>query len=95
MSGWSDRRRRTFGYSILRLIGHLACTAGLFICLFAIGWAVSFILNYLHSVHPFPEPIHRLVTRSELVLVYIDITISSIVLLAGVLRYVRDVWENE
>jgi len=80
---------------MLLLIGHLAATALVFVSLFTLGWTVSFIFNYLHTVHEFPAGIFKLVAGSEIGLIYLDAIVCGVVLLAGILRYVRDVLEND
>jgi hypothetical protein len=62
-----------------------------FIALFSLGWIVSWVFNYLDALHKFPDEIFKLVTRLEIGLVYVDAVVSGIVLLAGILRFVRDV----
>jgi hypothetical protein len=87
---WS-RSRGSFWRSILLLIGHLGATAAVFVALITLGWIVSFVFNYLDSIHKFPDEIFKLVTRLEIGLVYVDAVVSGIVLLAGIVRFVRDV----
>jgi hypothetical protein len=77
------------------LIGHLGATAFVFVSLFTLGWCASFVFHYLNAVHHFPEEIFTLLTRFEIGLVYVDTAVSGIVLLTGILRYIRDVLEND
>jgi hypothetical protein len=94
MYAWS-RPKGTFFRSILLLVGHLSCTALVFVALFSLGWIVSCVFNYLDTIHKFPDEIFKLVTRLEIGLVYVDAIVSGVVLLAGILRFVRDaVWEG-
>lgn len=74
---------------MLSLIGHLIGTAVIFTALFTIGWLVSVTLHALHRYHPFPEEIFRFVTKIELYLVYADSVVSGIVLLAGMVRFCK------
>ncbi len=91
---WSRSRESSFGYSILLLIGHLFCTAIVFVTLFGLGWIVSCVFNYLDSIHKFPEEIFNLDTKLEVGLVYIDAMVSGAVLLAGIGRFIMDVFEG-
>ena len=94
MYSWS-RSRNNFGRSILLLIGHLGATALVFVALFTLGWGVSCFFNYLDSIHKFPDEIFKLVTRLEIDLVYVDTVVGGVVLLTGIIRFVRDViWES-
>lgn len=89
-----DERRRPYWVSVLALVGHLFGTAFVFAALFSIGWLVSVLLYALHKIHPFPDAIFRFVSRMEVYLVYVDATLSGIVLMAGMLRFCRDVLER-
>ena len=80
---------------ILEVIGHLGSAAALFVTLSILGWAVSWILNFLNSVQQFPREIHILLTRLEIVLIYLDTIVSGSVLLWGAARFLRDLfWGN-
>jgi hypothetical protein len=63
--------------------------------LFTIGWLVSVALHALHRYHPFPEEIFSFVSKIELYLVYADSVLSGIVLLAGMVRFCRQLIEVE
>jgi hypothetical protein len=90
----SGRTRGTFWRSILQLIGHLGATALVFVALFSLGWIVSCSFNYLNSIHRFPDEILELVTRLEVGLVYIDAAVSGVVLTAGIVRFVLEVFRG-
>jgi len=93
--GYIERRHsRSYWASVIALVGHLIGTAVIFTALFSIGWAVSWILHALHEMHPFPDEIFKFVTRIEVYLVYVDATLSGIVLLAGMWRFCRDMMEE-
>jgi hypothetical protein len=93
MSSW-PRSKKGFWRSILLLIGHLASTALVFSAILSFGWGASFVFGYLNSVRNFPPEIFTLFTRLEIGLFYIDTLASGIVLLAGVVRFVRDALED-
>lgn len=94
---WGERERPRVGYwrSVLSLVGHLLGTAFIFTALFTIGWLVSVALHALHRYHPFPEEIFSFVSKIELYLVYADSVLSGIVLLAGMVRFCRQLIEVE
>ena len=77
----------------LGLIGHLCGAAVIFVAFFTIGWLVSFALHWLHSLHPFPEEIFRIITRIEVWVVYADAFLCAIVLLAGAWRFALELVE--
>lgn len=90
----AQRRRQPYVRSILSLIGHLACTAIVCMAIFGFSWCLSVGLTWLHSIHNFSHDIFRLVRQAELILVWVDIAVCAIVLLAGIVGYIRDVLEN-
>jgi hypothetical protein len=76
-------------------MGHPLGTAVIFTALFSIGWLVSVVLHALHRYHPFPDEIFRFVTKIELYLVYADAVLSGIVLIAGMIRFCKQLVEVE
>jgi hypothetical protein len=85
------RSKSSFFLSILVLVGHLCCTTFVLVALFSLGWIVSCIFTYLGTIHRFPDEIFALATRLEVGLVYVDALFSGIVLLSGIVRFVKDV----
>lgn len=93
---WGERERRVgYWWSVISLVGHLVGTAFIFTALFSIGWLVSVVLHALHRYHPFPDEIFKFVTRMELYLVYADSALSAVVLIAGMVRFCKQVVEVE
>jgi len=94
---WGERERRRVGYwwSVLSLVGHFFGTAVIFTALFTIGWLVSLVLHALHRHHPFPLEIFKFVSRMELYLVYADSLLTIIVLIAGMVRFCKQLIEVE
>lgn len=93
---WGERERRIgYWWSVMTLVGHLLGTAVIFIALFTIGWLVSVALHALHRYHPFPAEIFKFVTKIELYLVYADSVVSGIVLIAGMVRFCKQLMEVE
>jgi hypothetical protein len=73
----------------------LGGTALVFVVLFTLSWSISWVFNYLDSIHKFAPEILKIATKSEVWLIYIDIAVSGIVLLAGIGRFLRDVIEGD
>lgn len=84
-------RRRSYWESVVALIAHLAGTGVIFVAFILLGWVVTYILVGLHTLHPFPEEIFRLITRIELGLIYVDAGLCAIVLFAGMAKFCRDI----
>ena len=76
---------------ITALIGHLFNSIIVFVALFTFGWSASFALTYLHQIHPFPEDMLRFVMKLEMGLIYMDASISSLLLIVGAVRFCRKV----
>jgi len=77
----------------MSLVGHLIGTALIFTALFTIGWLVSVVLHALHRYHPFPDEIFKFVTKVELYLVYADSALCAVILIAGMVRFCKQVVE--
>ena len=87
------RRRKTFAESVVGLVFHLVGAAVIFVSFFTVAWCVSWLLHWLHSVHPFPDEIFWLVSRVEVWAIYADAALCAIVLLAGSFRFCVEVLE--
>lgn len=85
------KTEKSFLASVISLIAHLIGTAVIFSAIFFIGWLVSLALYGLHQIHAFPPEIFKFVTTIEVWLVYVDTGISALVLLAGTIRFCKDV----
>jgi hypothetical protein len=92
----ADRKRnKRHRPPVLRLVGHLATTAFVFVSLITLVWVVSCMFSFMHSVHAFPEEIFRLFVRLEIALVYLDAIVSGVALLAGISRYILNVLRGD
>lgn len=91
MYGYGRYGQYTYWQSVLRLIGHLVGTAVIFASFLALAWLVAVFVHWLHALHPFPEEIYTIVTKVELVLLYVDIGLCGFVLVTGAWRFVREV----
>ena len=81
--------------SALRLIAHLAITSLVFLALMTLVWLVSWAFSTLQARHPFPEELMELFITLKFVLVYLDVLMSSIVLLYGICRYILTVLQGD
>jgi len=80
----------TFGRAIINLMGHIAGAAVLFVVFFSIGWAISFFIHWLDSIHKLPEEMANFMARFELWLVYIDAGLCAVVVSVGGFRFIKD-----
>jgi len=87
----SGYRRHSYWGSVLGLVGHLAGTAVIFMVFLGLVWVVALFLHWLNAIHPLPVEIYGLVTKFEVGLVYIDAVLCLVVLIAGLIRFVREV----
>ena len=85
------RRQQRHALSALRLVSHLAMTSLLFLALITLVWIVSWTFHFMHSLYPFPEAAFQLLDGAKIVLVYLDVTVSGIVMLNGIWHYVAEV----
>jgi hypothetical protein len=81
----------SYAQSVVMLIFHILGTAVIFLSLACVTWLLGWALHALHGIHPFAEPILKFFTGVELVLLYIDAAISGFVLIAGTLRFCREI----
>ena len=89
--GGYTTKRNGYWDSVRRLIGHLCGTAMIFGAVLLLAWALSYLAHGLNSFYPFPSEIYAIITKIEVWLVIIDVVVSSIVLLAGAARFIRDI----
>lgn len=78
----------------MKLVGHLAGTALIFVVFMLLTWGISYSVSGLDGVHKFPENVMHIITIVELWLTYIDILLCSVVLLLGAARFCMDLMEN-
>ncbi|GAC1626813.1 MAG: hypothetical protein NVS9B10_15130 [Nevskia sp.] len=90
MHGGFGEREKPHWQSVLTLIGHMIGTAVIFVSMFGIGWSVSFLLEYLNSIHKFPSDIYGVVTAVELYFLYADVLLCGVVLCAGAIRFIKE-----
>lgn len=76
------------------LIGHLVGTFVLFVVFLTLTWGISYSVSVLDGRHKFPQNVMEIITKVELLLLYVDIGLCTIVLLLGTIRFCRDLMEN-
>ena len=87
----SSKWKYSYTWLILLLIGHLAGTALVSLAFITLVWGVTYFLSFLHSLHPFPNDLYNIVTKMELGGLYADALITTMVLLAGIWRFLKDI----
>lgn len=90
----SSRRHQGYWTSVFGLIGHLIGTAIIFSSVLILGWGVSYLAHFLDGHHKFPDQIYGSVMAFEVGLFWFDVVISSIVLLFGAWRFIREILET-
>jgi hypothetical protein len=91
-----DLARRPHNESpIWQLVGHLVATTLVFVVFVLLVWVASWTFSFVHSIHPFPDDVFRLLVRLEIILIYVDAVTSGAVLLYGVGSYVLKVVKGE
>jgi len=88
------RAQGNFAASLIRLIGHLGGTALIFLVFIALTWVISYSVNTLNAAQKFPQEVFDVISRVEMWLIYIDITLCSVVLILGTVRFCIDLLEN-
>jgi len=83
-----------FWASLLKLIGHLAGTALIFLVFIFLTWVISYAVNGLNTAQKFSQEVFDLITKVEMWLMYVDIVLCSIVLILGTVRFCLDLVEN-
>ena len=78
----------------MRLLSHLVGTAVIFLSILLIAWGLAYVIHKLNEAHNFPPEIYAVVTGIELAIIYIDVGLSSIVLLFGAVRFLKEAWED-
>jgi len=93
MNGWK-RERKSNGYSVVKLIGHIASSALGFTALFGFGWSVDWVLDLLNATHPFPPDVRAFMSKLALWGVYADAALWAMVLVVGFFRFARELLER-
>jgi len=83
-----------FWGSLLKLVGHLAGTALIFVVFILLVWVVSYAVSGLDGFHKFPQNVLDIITHVEIWLIYVDVALCSVVLILGTIRFGMEIWEN-
>lgn len=84
-----NRRPPSFVTALRHLLGHILGTAILFFVVMLVAWSISYGLNALDAIHPFPATIHTIIERVEVALLVGDIAISGFVVLLSAIRFLK------
>lgn len=93
MNGWQRERKSTWT-SIVKLIGHMACTALAFVGLFTFGWLADWVFDVLNILHPFRPEVQAFMGKAALWFTYLDAFSCAIVLLVGLVGFVYELLER-
>jgi hypothetical protein len=88
---YPGKRSPEFSESVVKLIGHAIGGAALFLSLAVLSWFVGVVVAAMDKVHPFSAPVLQILHGVEIGLLYLDVALSSIVLLVGAFRFVKEI----
>ena len=88
---FGQRKQHSYPESVVMLIFHIIGTAVIFLSLASVTWLLGVALHWLHTLHPFSEPILKFFMGVELALLYVDAAVSGFVLLAGTWRFCKEI----
>jgi hypothetical protein len=89
-----DHRAQSFAKAILKLMGHIAGGAILFLTVAIAAWLLGVVVDQLNRLHPFPEKVLSIVHTAELWLLYADVLLSAIVVIFGIITFIRELSES-
>lgn len=84
-------KQHSYSQSVVMLVFHILGTAVIFLSLASVTWMLGVALHWLHTLHPFSEPILKFFMGVELALLYVDAAVSGFVLLAGTWRFCKEI----
>ena len=85
---------KSYAQSVLNLLGHLVGTAIIFASFLVIGWCISYLLFWLHGIHPFPREIFEFVSQLEMMVMYADAFLCFVVLVAGITKFIKELFSR-
>jgi hypothetical protein len=92
LSGWERQsRRRSYGRSIINLLGHLYGTGLIFVALFVLAWVIAALLAWLNGLQPFTAATFRWVSGVETLILYADTALCCFTSLVAMLRFCKEV----
>jgi succinate dehydrogenase/fumarate reductase cytochrome b subunit len=87
MNRWS-RNKYTAGWSSYRAYGLLFMITSTFAALVTFSWVISFLFDYLNSIHQFQHDISRMVEKMEIGLFYLCTVVCGLIVSSGVIRVI-------
>jgi hypothetical protein len=81
----------SFGYAVLRLIGHLIGSAVVFFTILLLEWGLGFAFHFLNTMYLFDLDVAGLIHKIQMGILVFDFALSGLVLIAGAIRFARDV----
>lgn len=84
--------RRSRGPHV-NLVVHVFQTSLIFSAILVLAWGVSFLMGWLHALHPFPPETYRFLAATKRWLVYFDVGFAAAALLSGAMRFIKETWE--
>ena len=77
----------------VNLVAHALHTSLMFSAILVLAWGVSFLMEWLHALHPFPLETYRFLAATKRWLVYFDVGLAALALLSGTMRFIKETWE--
>ena len=75
------------------LVVHVLQTSLMFSVILVLAWGISFLMGWLHALHPFPTETYRFLAAAKRWLVYFDVGFAAAALLSGAMRFIKETWE--
>ncbi len=92
--GWYRDDEKGFWYFLWLLIGHLIGTSLVFVLFYSLVWSAWYIFGHLNAIYPFPSDVYDIVLKVEKFFIYCDVFGCAIMLVVGILRFCRDLLDN-
>jgi hypothetical protein len=84
---------RSSRHPLVDLVLHVLHTSVAFSAILLLAWGVSFLMEWLHALHPFPPETYRFLAATKRSLVYFDVGLAAVGLLSGTMRFIKETWE--
>lgn len=91
MNQFPPKKHLGFRAATMMLLGHMAGSAIIFSAFALVAWGLGFGVHFLHTKHPFPDEVLHVLHNVELWMLYADIGLSSIVLIVGAYRFIKEI----
>ena len=77
----------------VKLVLHVLHTSLMFSVILVLAWGISFLLEGLHALQPFPPETYRFLAVAKRWLVYFDVAFAAAAFLSGAMRFIKETWE--